>query len=161
MMQRRETLAGPLFSSRIYKHWLPLVAWTQTFHSHTTPHFLDLTFVVVYMLHFRCWVTFLRLSRFRFRWIVSSSKTYLTTCCHPSTCLWGFYSVTAQFNHFQTRMWGEKSFQLYQYYKFVTYLTVDKHTHVWLSALTKIKCKPTLWTFPRPKKHQHHQHYKY
>lgn len=28
-----------------------------------------------------------------------------------------------------------KSFELYQYYKLGTYLTVDKHTHVWLSAL--------------------------
>lgn len=34
-----------------------------------------------------------------------------------------------------------KSFELYQYYEFGTYLTVDKHTHVWLSALIKIKCK--------------------
>lgn len=30
-----------------------------------------------------------------------------------------------------------RSFELYQYYKFGTYLTIDKHTHVWLSALIK------------------------
>lgn len=51
-----------------------------------------------------------------------------------------------------------KSFELYQYYKIGTYLTVDKHTHVWLSALIKIECKRTLGTFPRPKKHQHYKY---
>lgn len=51
-----------------------------------------------------------------------------------------------------------KSFELYQYYKFGTYLTVDKHTYVWLSALIKVKCKRTLGTIPRPKKHQHYKY---
>lgn len=51
-----------------------------------------------------------------------------------------------------------KSFELYQYYEFGTYLTVDKHTHVWLSALIKIKCKHTLGTSPWPKKHQHYKY---
>lgn len=45
-----------------------------------------------------------------------------------------------------------KCFELYQYYKFdISYLSVDEHTHVWLSALNKIKCKRTMGTFPSTK----------
>lgn len=37
---------------------------------------------------------------------------------------------------YNKRMWGKtKSYELYQYYEFGTYLTVNEHTHVWLICL--------------------------
>lgn len=41
----------------------------------------------------------------------------------------------AHYDHITTKECGKKSSELYQYYEFGTYLTVNEHTHVWLICL--------------------------